>query len=271
MSLLPQYLLPLSAVTLGRFIIDRDDPQQDYHDPQPAISPKSSSEVQLNYSSSSSSEKDARKASKLTNLLSTNFSERLNAQIKVTSPQAKTYYLHNVGQYFREAVTLEATQKWIIDRIDDGDDEIYVVTAFHTLLDAQVVERSGKSSDVGGGVEIPVSTILAASGVIVPMAETLDSRIEGSKGYKSSEQRRFKAPGEQIFAVQYRKMKFRWFASKDIEHMVFDKKPFWKRYDSRKLRGSKDLKDAIEVELEDQDDEEDLQGNWFGGPDEKSD
>lgn len=267
MSLLPQYLLPLSAVTLGRFVISQDEPQQDYHDPDITISPATATNTQLNYDCSSKSEEDVKLATKLTSFLSAKFSTRSNSKVKITSRQAKTYYLHNVGQYFREAVKSEETQRWIVDRIADGDDKIYIITAFHTLLDAQITEGSGKSGVTGGEVGIPVSAALAASGVIIPMAETLDSGIGGSKGHQESEHKHFTAPGEQIFAVQYRKVKFKWFASKDVDHMILEKTSWWKRYDKPKSRGSKDSKDAIEVELEDEVDEADLRGDWFGRDD----
>jgi hypothetical protein len=37
--LLPQFFLPLSAVSLGRFVISLDDPHQDFHNPTSNASP----------------------------------------------------------------------------------------------------------------------------------------------------------------------------------------------------------------------------------------
>lgn len=82
---------------------------------------------------------------------------------------------------------------------------------------------------MGGNTVIPVSVALAALGVVVPMGNLADPGLEGSCGQTDDEQRHFIAPGEQVFAVQYRKVRCRWFASNKIDKITLAKKTWWEK------------------------------------------
>ena len=246
--LLSQFFLPPSAVSLGRFVISLDDPHQDFYNPMSNASPDFTEKVQIQYDSIYHSVKHQNVASQFTTFLSSSFSKRLKASIRITADQAKTYYLNNVGQWFRDAVKSQETREWIERTIDEGED-IYVVVAYHTLVDARILEQLGGQSSAGGNLATPVSTALTASGVVVPF-NVADPGLSGFRGRIEDEQRQFIAPGEQIYAVQYRKVRWRWFASKKVDEMTLAKKAWWERYDGpRNLQGEPE--DIIEVELED--------------------
>lgn len=246
--LLPQFFLPLSAVSLGRFVTSLDDPHQDYHNPICNASPEVTEKVQTQYDSIHHSFNHQNVASQLTTFLSSSFSKRLKASIRITADQAKTYYLNNAGQWFRHAVQSQETREWIERTIDEGED-IYVVVAYHTLLNARIIEQLGAQSAAGGNLVIPLSTALTASGVVVPFSNVADPGLGGFRGRIEDEQRQFIAPGEQIYAVQYRKVRCRWFAGNKVDEMTLAKKTWWERYDRPRYLQS-EIEDIIEVELE---------------------
>jgi hypothetical protein len=247
--LLSQFFLPQSAVSLGRFVISLDDPHHDFHNPTSNASPDFTEKVQTQYDSIHHSAKHQTVASQLTTFLSSSFSKRLKASVRITADQAKTYYLNNAGQWFRDAVKSQETREWIERTIDEGED-IYIVVAYHTLVDARILEQLGGQSSVSGNLAIPVSTALTASGVVVPF-NVADPGLSGFRGRMEDEQRQFMAPGEQIYAVQYRKVHWRWFASKKVDEMTLAKKAWWKKYDGpRNLQG--EAEDIIAGELEDE-------------------
>ena len=126
--LLSQFFLPVSAVSLGRFVTSLGDPHQDFHDPLHNLGPEVAERVQTQYSSIRHSIKHQNVASQLAAFLSSSFSKRLKAPIQITADQAKTYYLNNAGQWFRDAVQSKETQKWI-ERTIDEEEDIYVVVA----------------------------------------------------------------------------------------------------------------------------------------------
>ncbi|KAI9786108.1 MAG: hypothetical protein M1839_007518 [Geoglossum umbratile] len=248
--LLSQFLLPLSAVSLGRFVISLNDPHQDFHDPLRNPDPEVAERVQTQYDSIRHSVKHQNEASQLTTFLSSSFSKRLKASIQITADQAKTYYLNNAGQWFRNAVQSEETQKWIERTIDEGED-IYVVVAYHTLFDARIIEQLGGQSTASGNLAIPVPTALTVPGIVVPFANIADPMLGGFRDHTEDEQRQFIAPGEQIFAVQYRKVRWNWFASNKVDKMTLAKKTWWERYDRPRYLHS-ESEDMIGVELEDE-------------------
>ncbi|KAL9591027.1 MAG: hypothetical protein Q9179_007963 [Wetmoreana sp. 5 TL-2023] len=222
----------------------------DYYDPICNIDPDVIEKVQTQYESTYRSISNRNLTSQFTSFLSSSFSKRLNASIRVTADQAKTYQLNNPGQWFRDAVQFQDTRKWIERVIDEGED-IYVVVAYHTLQDARITEYRGVQSSAGGNMVIPVSMALAASGVVVPLGNLADPGLEGSHGQVDDEQRNFIAPGEQVFAVQYRKVRCRWFASNKIDKMTLAKKTWWEKYDRPRYLQS-EAEDVIEVELGDE-------------------
>lgn len=76
--------------------------------------------------------------------------------------------------------------------------------------------------------------------VVVGYHTVPDARIAG-------QQRQFVAQGEQIIAVQYRKVRFRLFSSKSVHKATLGKETRWERY-TRYLQS--DGEDMVEVELE---------------------
>ncbi|KAF2185926.1 hypothetical protein K469DRAFT_664948 [Zopfia rhizophila CBS 207.26] len=248
--LLSQFFLPLSAVSLGRFVISLDNPHQDFHDPLRHSGHEVTEKVQTQYDSVHHSVKHQNVASQLTTFLSSSFSRRLKASVRISAEQAKTYYLKNAGEWFRDAIQSKETQKWIERTIDEGED-IYMIVAYHTLLNARITEQLGGRSAASGNLVIPVSTALTASGVVVPFTNVADPGFGGFHGRVEDEQRRFIAPGEQMCAVQYRKVRWRWFASNKVDAMTLAKKAWWERYDRPRYLES-ETEDMIEVELEDE-------------------
>jgi hypothetical protein len=127
--------------------------------------------------------------------------------------------------------------------VDEGED-IYVVVGYHTIIDARVAAHVGQLVS-GGKLVMPVSAVLAATGV-----KLADPGLASSGGHTEDQQRQFVAQGEQIIAVQYRKVCFKWFSSKTADKATLAKKTRWERYDRpRYLHG--DGEDRVEVDLED--------------------
>jgi uncharacterized protein YkuJ len=97
---------------------------------------------------------------------------------------------------------------------------------------------------------MPVSTALAAAGVVIPFGHLADPGLAGSCRHIEDEQRQFIARGEQICAVQYCKVRHGWFSSNKLDKMTLAKGTRWKRYDRPRYLES-DGEDTVEVKLED--------------------
>ncbi|KAJ5970777.1 uncharacterized protein N7479_000695 [Penicillium vulpinum] len=247
--LLPQFFLSPSAIKLGRFVTNIDEPHRYYHDPKSENSFSIIEKVATQYDGADSLRTQRRFGSELTAFLSSTVSSRTNASIHVTTKQVKTYYLDNNGEWFRDIVKLKDVRKWIERTIDEGED-IYIVVGYHTVLDARIAEQAREQKLLDGNLAIPLSSALAASGVAVPFSELPDPRLAGSNGRAEDLQRHFVAQGEQIIAVQYRKVRFRFLSSKSVDTATLSKDARWERYDRPRYLQS-DMEDMVEVELDD--------------------
>ncbi|KAE8168055.1 hypothetical protein BDV40DRAFT_252309 [Aspergillus tamarii] len=249
-AFLRQFFLPPTSVKLGRFLCNIDCPHQDYHDPALQSEPPVIEKVQTQYSGSEALSNTNMFASDLTALLSTWISTRTAVTIHTSTSQVKTYFLDNSEQWFRDAVQQEEARKWMEQVIDEGE-SIYLVVGYHTVLDARIGMRRSEGKEIGGQLTAPLSAGLLASGVVVPLGGLTDLSVGRSRDHSENLEVQFEAPGEQIVAVQYRKVKFRFLSSRNVDMAALNKVARWKRYDRPRYLHS-EAEDTVEVELEDQ-------------------
>ncbi|KAF7165777.1 hypothetical protein CNMCM5623_009856 [Aspergillus felis] len=245
----PQIFLSPSAIKLGRLVTSVDEPHQNYYDPSPEKDFGVIVKVEDCYDYADTLGRHRSFMSDLTAFLSSTVSSRTKTSIRITADQVKTYYLDNNGQWFREVVRLVEVRKWITRTIDEGED-IYIVVGYHTASDAHVIEKSMQQKTVDGKVAMPISDILGASGVVVPYADLTDPGLAGSSGRAEERYRQFVARGEQIIAVQYRKIRFKFLSSKNVDNALLGNEIRWERYDRPRYHQSQG-EDLVEITLED--------------------
>ncbi|KAB8221469.1 hypothetical protein BDV33DRAFT_202468 [Aspergillus novoparasiticus] len=175
--------------------------------------------VQTRYSGGEALRNTNTFASDLTALLSTWISTRTAAAIQTSTSQVKTYYLDNSEQWFRDAIQQKEVRKWMERVINEGE-PIYLVVG------------------------------LSASDVVVPLGGLVDPSVGGSRDHSERLEMQFEAPGEQVVAVQYRKAKFEFLSSRNVDTAALNKVARWKRYDRPRYLHS-EADDMVEVELED--------------------
>ncbi|KAJ5263640.1 hypothetical protein N7478_011245 [Penicillium angulare] len=254
---LPRFL-PLPSIKLGRLLCSVDDPQQDYVDATPPPDSSIIERLETHYAGTESLAKSRDFTSDLTSFLSTSISRRTETSVHITAKEARTYYLDNNSQWFRGIVQEKEVRKWIERVVDEGE-TIYLVVGYHTVLNAHVVETSKESNSLGGNLTFPVSAALAATGVVIPLGNLIDPSIGSSHERSKDHRRQSIIQGEQIVAVQYRRIKFKFLSSKSIDKATLEKGTRWERYDRpRYLQDDGD--DVVEVELED---DLDLEGDWM--------
>ena len=130
-----------------------------------------------------------------------------------------------------------------------------MVVGIQTLLDAELYERDIKERGRGIDVLAPVgAAVSGAVGVYLPGAEILD--VGGGRPRQSERKTHanFFAPGEQVYAVQYRKIEFSWFFSKKLETARLEKGNRWKVYWLRSAAVDDDEhgeEDVVEAQVND--------------------
>jgi hypothetical protein len=245
----PVFFLPLDSVKLGRFITNIDQPNESYHEPPTAEAPNSLV-AEFHFTSENQNDTDASFGSALTSLMSAGFSKRAKSKIYITPAHGKNYSLDNSEAWFDKAVSLSDTRKWIEKAALRGDN-IYMIVGITTLFDACLVLSSGAEREVGGQINVPIGLSLAAASVIVPLAGLTDRTVHGKYQNIDNAQAQYIAPGEQVCALQYRKICHKWLSRRLIEHSRLSKTRQWSCMEGEK-------RDAYEDEEDEEDDDEDM-------------
>jgi hypothetical protein len=254
------FFLPLGSVKLGRLVKSVEFPTLNYHDPPYPQAPEEKPVVRGQYVRVSQGENSAGFTTKLTSLMSSGFSKRANTKVRIETNAVKTYTLDNSAAWFTKATNFDDTRGWIERAL--GGNGIYLVTGFHTVTDARIVHESIEGHQLAGEVTLPAGLSLAAVGAIAPLGGILDPAVAGHQRVLDGVKTQFVAPGEQICALQYCKISYRWLYRKNIDNLTLSKAPRWTAKESWRKASvdeAKDEPDILEVATEEL---EQLEGDW---------
>jgi len=258
--LLPQGLLPTTSMRLGRFIVTVDDPHlSPFHDPK--IEVKSDSDIFestfLNYNGDQHADSGNKFAAGLPSLLSGSVTRKTGRSCAVSADSVTTYQLTNPVARFKEAVKDDATRKWFEARKDEGCGDFYFVVGYHVMVNAVIEISKEKSSGTSGRLNVPVSTALAASGILLPVGGVTDPEFEAEYEKSQGGTVRFEAPGDRVSALQYRKVSFKWLSSKNLDKATLGKDNVWESLLRVKGEAEEEEEDMAQVELEEDEGEGD--------------
>jgi hypothetical protein len=251
--LFPQLLIPLDSVGLARLVTNIGHPEQNYYDPpfESAPAPHIYSRKQASQNLKQDAEHGF--AAALTSLLSIGYSRQKGTRVSIVTPEVRTYTLHNVSHWFTDGLKYDSTKEWIEKAIDDGED-VYMIIGYHTVQDAQISQEATKNqtTSLKASVSPAVSTAIS-------LGNSADLTAGPSHSNSYAVDMGFVSQGEQVCAIQYRKVRFRWFSSRKADTSSLGKNPYWKVQDT--WRGTSepadDVKDSLELELDQIDTEED--------------
>ncbi|RVD89399.1 uncharacterized protein DFL_000410 [Arthrobotrys flagrans] len=250
---MPQALLPAEAVALGRFVTNKKSPAEEFFDSgllsdnvrrsNVLVTLRNNFREVLRYTSGTSAR------STLTTIVSSHSSFETLGCVQMESLVNKTYQLENSTAVFESICEDPGARKWLIKMIGRGR-SIHMVVGFETIIDARVSFNNHQIKERGGEITAPVSSALtAALAVPFPLTDVLDvgAGVSETKGCEVDTS--FSAPGEMIFAVQYRKLEFSWLSSKDIDKATLRKSRWRINIGVRSLEKLKE-NDVIDARLE---------------------
>lgn len=166
----------------------------------------------------------------------------------------KTYALDNSDAWFDRAISHEETKKWI-ERAAIRGSKMFMVVGIWTMTDTQFFQTSVKEQESQGQATVPVSLSLAAAGAVAPLAGLVDPSAHGDFSSFASNGTRIFAPGEQICAIQFRRIKYKWLSSRVIKNLQLSKSRQWSCIEGDRRDAYEDEddddEDAIEVDIKD--------------------
>lgn len=227
--LLQNTLLPLNSVQLGRLVLNARSPHQDFLDPASGQQqPESLVRPQENFEDILTLSRSSRLRSRLTALLAISYEHQHVASARLTAARATTYQLLNSTAWFDTACAVPETREWLTRALARAR-PIYLVVGYHTLTDARATERVVARATADGGARVSGAAVLGAT-TPAALSCLLTSKVDRGRCVKYSHSRSFDAPGEQIYAIQYRKVESKWFASRRIDNSSLEQDNRWKVY-----------------------------------------
>ncbi|KAI5839642.1 hypothetical protein DFP73DRAFT_560902 [Morchella snyderi] len=222
---LPNIQSPQS-LRLGSFILDIKDIHQDTH--EPFIDRPAAGEISINIHGSFQETQTLAKGSKfrafLSDILSLSNEKRTSGITNLVASQLTIHKLRNNSAWFEEACGRPGTLDWFIKAFKDRYD-VYLLVGFFILTDARLATiRTSSTLGTAGAEASALPTAIAALGDAMTMVGGVRNTRDVSFGRISV----LDVPGDQIFGMWYRKVKFNWFFSREVGIPSLSNQTRWK-------------------------------------------
>lgn len=253
------------SLRLGCLIVNISDIDQSIHDPFPdrPTAPEINTKELGRYHETQTSSTRSKFASFLSDVLSVSHERRLEGASSLTSPHVTINKLRNHSSWFQDACGTPETRRWLEEAMNNRQD-VYLLVGFFTLKDATFVKRDTSGKVGVRGVDVPILPVGIA---ILNTMISITSGIRCTRDTSSGRMSLLDVPGENIFGVWYRKVKFKWSFSREIGVPSLDNKTKWKPFwewrgpgegdgddRDRDDESEEEEEDILEVSLEDMSD-----------------
>ncbi|MCJ1390660.1 hypothetical protein MMC18_003521 [Xylographa bjoerkii] len=233
--------IPIENLSLGRLVPDIANPTQDaYTTPNPTDEDIQKA-PQNTYKSLVASHK---KTSVRAHLIALGFdmSRELDNKLIIDSTIGKSYELREPTAWFSKICEAVEARRWL-QTMDDNNRDIFFVSGFRTWSNATVTVEKTRGTSYGGDGDLPVDTIASLAGTALPVSLGLGlgagSTVERSKTEKVS----YYAPGEQVYAIQYRRVKL----NRSTKAKYLHQSTCWR--DVLSQRGEEDTDGFVDAEV----------------------
>jgi hypothetical protein len=245
--------LPPSLVKPGTFTLNPSNPPTDAFDPHPATSPSVFTTEIASLESTFSDTTATTFKALLTQYASSWLSTSSGTALNLSAVSVKEYNLGNQRQYFDDACALPTTRQWLEKALEYGEGgAVRLITGFRTFVDMSISQQSNQNWGVSGKMTVPMEAM--ATGIPLPLVG-LNVGVESSVERKGGVQRSYEAKGEMVFAIQVRKVTFKWFSSR-AEGAKLDRKTAWKvLWAVRGDAGADEQDDIVEAVIGDGEDD----------------
>ncbi|OAP64429.1 hypothetical protein AYL99_00401 [Fonsecaea erecta] len=221
-------LLPLEFVSLGRFVLNTQEPNHSYRDPaekaQEAEKPQSNVRDILRRSKGTSL------YAKLSGLFEAKTDQEAASDVFWSTRHTKTVQQLDSDGYFAKACAEPETRKWLEKALENGRD-VYMMVGYATAFNATVSDQVTAKKKTEIVSQAPVKEMMTAmTGNPAPTVMVKNPVVGGETRDNMEHKRAFKADGEQVFAIQYRKLMFRFFSSKNLDKGFLEEESRWKLY-----------------------------------------
>jgi hypothetical protein len=242
------HLFPREGVQLGRLVTTVEMPQFSYYPTAKRRFLKGDvySVASRDFHALKNKSKNTKLEAVLASIASLMFGHAEDLGTKISNTVCITHYLDNVDTKFAAMCKDKAARTWF-ENAYKRRKHVYMVTAIQTLTEASMELEGTDANEVKASDTVSLSK--AAGAALPPGIGDLKLLAE----YRKSKhvETGFVAEGEQIYAIQYRKIKFNLFSSKEMGEANLEEGNRWKVMWKTMGATPAGAKDAFEVTLAD--------------------
>lgn len=238
----------LETIQLGSLIPNARYPHQDALAAKPATVDKDyTARKQKNFKTLLNSEHALSFSAYLTKLLSIEHDSGRKAHLELSSLEGVVYEMSQPKKWFKDLCTMAEVREWLQEGIDDGQDA-FMITGFRTLKDAKLDQHGYSSAQTKAQANIPVGDAIGA----IAAGEVANVGTKGSHISKQEQLDSAEMEGERIYAICYRKVKFRWHQRSSVDDAFLQSRNIWRTLSDTRSDAEEDGK-LLEVDIEDSD------------------
>lgn len=207
-TLILQDLLAIDSVRLWRLVTDINDPGSNFHDDEILLNLRDPGDVAVKSTKNGKeiieSSLDVKLHAILVKILTAGLHGESQKLASLQARRAYTNQLLNSDQKFEEIARNPEAQKWVEKAIRRGRDA-YMIVGFRSVFDATLRDQDmhGAGAEASGKASIVPNT-------------TAELELGGSTDKSKKKRSDGVAENEQVYAIQYRKVRFQLFSSKEL-------------------------------------------------------
>ncbi|KAF5563749.1 hypothetical protein FPHYL_5028 [Fusarium phyllophilum] len=240
--------IDLGKIKLGNLVPNIGQPHIDAFEPYALPEDAIYVSEQLDFQTRIEQSKGSALEAALTKLLSGSWTNSQTHVLNLSACKAMCYEVKSPLAIFKEIISQDRTRMRLQDAIASGH-KMYVITALRTVINAQVAQSTSTSKDISTGAGVPLGAILA--GGIDPTGGLADIQGNIRRGNSAQQTQVYLSPTEQVYAIGYRRIGFKWFVSKNVDTAFLDVKNRWKVMGEEMMGDEdEDEEDIIEAGLE---------------------
>ncbi|KAH8144656.1 uncharacterized protein LAJ45_11317 [Morchella importuna] len=181
----------------------------------------------------------------LSDILSLSNEKRGSGVANLVAPQLTIHKPRNNSTWFEEACGKPETLEWFLKPFKNRYD-VYLLVGFFILTDARLATiRTSSTLEAAGAEASALPTAVAALGDAKALVGSVRNTRDVSYGRISV----LDVPGDQIFGLWYRKVKFNWFFSREPSISLSNKTRWQPLYE---VRGGPEVSTGNEVDSDDE-------------------
>ncbi|GIC92424.1 uncharacterized protein Aud_008890 [Aspergillus udagawae] len=224
--------IPIGDLKLGSLIIDRSHPTQNVYAPidiqlQDAPTETVLKRTQKNYKTLVRTYSRTALRPHLS-VLGWDFTrEHPDVAVQIESLEGFTYELRNPLQWFNALIEQPGSREWL-QTMNRRAADVFLVTGCRSLRDARVTLNRKQQKTNGINVMVDIGMVASAAAgapLPVPTGQEIGIQAEQKTLYQQNEQ--YVAPGEQVFAIQYKKLKFKTFPRDGVRQASVGLSTLW--------------------------------------------